>query len=164
MMESIENLIPDNKGNHLVVVLYFYDNQDKSHTSQIPSEFLELDIADINIRKLELDRPLAVGAFFRMCNWLVEQFLLYPNAVFSFICSTDDLINHHGIAPEMYRWNLFECLYFRNKLKLLNLGISSKEIVVGPEGYQTYARVFYRDKHAPIIHIVESHLHSKYSG
>lgn len=151
-------------GNHLVVVLYFYDNEDKLSTFQIPSEFLELDIADINIRKLALNNPLNIGAFFKMSNWLLEQFLLFPNAVFSFICSTEDLMtNHLEISPERYRWNLFECLYKRNKYKLHNLGINSKEIIVGPEGYQTFARVFYRDRHAPIIHIVEAHLQTKYN-
>ena len=28
-IETIETLIPDNEGNHLVVVLYFYDDEDK---------------------------------------------------------------------------------------------------------------------------------------
>lgn len=46
-MESIETLIPDNEGNHLVVILYFYDDRDKADTFQIPSEFMGLSIADI---------------------------------------------------------------------------------------------------------------------
>ncbi len=52
-MDSTEILIPDNEGNHLVVVLYFYDDNDKADTFQIPQEFAELDIADININKLD---------------------------------------------------------------------------------------------------------------
>lgn len=163
-MESIETLIPDNEGNHLVVVLYFYDYNDKTSTFQIPQEFAELDIADININKLALDKPLKIGAFFKMCRWLLEQFLIYPNAVFSFICSTDPLETHHAnIQPEQYRWNLFESLYNRKRPELIKFGIKSTDIIVGPKDYQTYARVFYRDKHSPIIHLVIAHLNNKYS-
>ena len=163
-MESIETLIPDNKGNHLVVVLSFYEESDKTDTFHIPIEFSELDIIDINIHKLDLNKPLAVGAFFKMCKWLIERLLLFPNAVFSFICSTEDLSTHHdNLAPEMYRWNLFECLYNRNKSVLSDLMIQSKKVVVGPLGYQTNARVFFRDIHSPIIHIVEDHLKDKYA-
>ena len=35
-MESIETIIPDNEGNHLVIVLSFYDDNDKTGTFQIP--------------------------------------------------------------------------------------------------------------------------------
>lgn len=35
-MESIETLIPDNEGNHLVVVLTFYDNSQKTDTFRYP--------------------------------------------------------------------------------------------------------------------------------
>jgi len=164
-MVSVETIIPDNKGNHLVVVLYFYDDNDKTETFQIPKEFAELDIADVNINKLEIDKPLGLRAFFGMCQWLMEQFLLYPNAVFSFICSTDPLdVRHSDIRPEQYRWNLFELLFTRNKNRMSELGIHSKNIAVGPEGCQTYAKVIYRDKHLPIIHLVTAHLDSKYSG
>lgn len=164
-METIETLIPDNEDNHLVVVLYFYDDNDKTGTFQIPQEFAALDIADININKLDLNKPLGLKAFFEMCNWLFNQFLLYPNAVFSFICSTDPLDSRHiDILPELYRWNLFESFYIRYQSKMEDLGIRSKGIIVGPDGYQTYARVFYRDKHSSIIHIVVAHLNSKYSG
>ena len=163
-METVETLIPDNEGNHLVVALYFYDNQDKVSTFHIPDEYLELDIIDINIRKLDLNKPLGTGALFKMCQWLIDQLSVYPNAVFSFICSTEDLnTNHDHLQPEMYRWKLFECLYIRNLPKLSNLNINSREIIVGPDGFQTNARVFYRNDHAPIIHIVEAHLKEKYS-
>lgn len=163
-MDSIEILIPDNEGNHLVVVLSFYDDNDKTGTFQIPAEFAELDIADISINKLNLNRPLGLPALFRMCQWLIDQFLMFPNAVFTFICSTDLLDTHHpDIASEQYRWTLFEHLYQRNAPKLRTLGILSKDIIVGPDGYQTYAKVFYRVGHAPIIHLVIDHLNSKYS-
>ncbi len=162
-METVETLIPDNEGNHLVVVLYFYDEDYKVVTFQIPSEFASLDIADININKLEINKPLSLRAFFRMCNWLIEQFMTFPNAVFTFICSTDPLdTNHPGISPEQYRWNLFESFYHRYFARLTELGIESKNIIVGPEDYQTFARVFYRIKHAPIIHLVTQHLKNKY--
>lgn len=32
-MESVETLIPDNEGNHLVVVLNFYEDNQKADTS-----------------------------------------------------------------------------------------------------------------------------------
>lgn len=162
-MESVETLIPDNEGNHLVVVLNFYEEGQKTDTFQIPSEFSKLEIADIAIEKLNLDQPLGLRAFYRMCQWLVEQFEQFPNAVFSFICSTDPLeTNHKGIAPEQYRWNLFEYFYKHNIDILKKLGIESKDIIVGSDGYQSFARVFYRTSHAPVIHLVTAHLESKY--
>ena len=162
-MESVETLIPDNEGNHLVVVLNFYEDSQKTDTFQIPYEFSNLEIADIAIEKLNLDSTLSIRAFHRMCQQLIEQFTQFPNAVFSFICSTDPLeTNHNKIAPERYRWNLFEAFYQRNIAKLNELGIESKDIVVGPDGYQTFARVFYRMCHAPVIHLVIAHLNSKY--
>lgn len=162
-MDTIDTLIPDNKGNHLVVVLYFYDDADKTSSLNIPSEYIDIEIADINIRKVDLDKPLDIVAFFEMCRWLIKQFLIYPNAVFSFICSTDSLdTNHVALTPEKYRWSLFEHLFLRNKQKLSDLKIKSNNIIIGPEGYQTYAKVFYRDRHAPVIHLIESHLKEKY--
>lgn len=162
-MNQIENLIPDNEGNHLVIVLNFYDEIQKNNVFQIPSEFSKFDIVDISINKLFLDKPLHLRAFFKLCQWLIEQFNIYHNAVFSFICSTDHLLTHHQyINPEYYRWMLFESLYQRNKSNLLALGIESKSIVVGPDGYQTFARVFYRQKHSSIIHIIVDPLENKY--
>lgn len=147
-----------------MVVLSFYDDIDKTDTFQIPEEFAGLDIADISINKLDLDSPLGLTAFFKMCRWLTEQFMIFPNAVFSYICSTDQLeTNHPEINPEQYRWNLFESFYKRYNAQLQNMGVESQEIIVGPEGYQTFARVFYRVSHAPIIHLVISHLTNKYS-
>lgn len=71
-MESVETLIPDNEGNHLVVVLYFYDDRDKNLTFQIPQEFIDLDIIDINIKKLDMLRNVANHAFYKLCDWLLE--------------------------------------------------------------------------------------------
>ncbi|MDE7402877.1 MAG: hypothetical protein K2M87_05655 [Muribaculaceae bacterium] len=143
-MESIESLIPDNEGNHLVVVLSFYDDTQKLDTFQIPSEFINLDIADISIAKLNLDAPLGLRAFYQMCHWLIDQFTQFPDAVFTYICSVDPLAtNHNMIAPEQYRWRLFEAFYQRFLNKLNSLGIEAKDIVVGPEGYQTFAKNTY---------------------
>lgn len=162
-MESVETLIPDNEGNHLVVVLNFYEDSQKADTFQLPREFIELEVADIAIEKLYLGRPLGVRAFYRMCQWLIEQFVQFPNAVFSFICSTEPLeTNHRNMAPEQYRWNLFEYFYQHNSDRLKKFGIESKDIIVGPDGYQSFARVFYRTSHAPIIHLVVAHLENKY--
>lgn len=162
-MDTIETLIPDNKGNHLVVVLYFYDNSSKINAFQIPPEFHDIEIADININKLDIDKPLGLVAFNKMCDWLIEQFMLYPNSVFSFICSLEPVGNYnHLLSPEKYIWNLFDLLFRRNIPKLERLGIHSKNIIVGNGNYQTDARIFYRDKHAPIVYIVESHIIEKY--
>ncbi len=162
-MESIETLVPDNEGNYLVVVLSFYDKNDKSNTFQIPEEFEELDIADISIAKIDLSKPLHLRAFHGMCRWLIEQFMIFPNAVFSFICSTDPLdTNHPEIEPQKYRWDLFEYFFQRHHTQLHRMGVVSKDIIVGPEGYQTFARVFYRSSQSPIIHVVIDHLSSKY--
>ncbi len=55
-------------------------------------------------------------------------------------------------------------IFIRNKKRLNELNIHSKFILVGPDGYQTYARVFYRDRHAPVIHLVIDHLKDKYNS
>lgn len=163
-METVETLIPDNEGNHLVVVLYFYDEDYKTSTFQIPQEFADLDIGDININKLDSNKPIHHRAFFHMCRWLIEQFITFPNAVFTFICSIDPLeTNHQKLSPEQYRWTLFENLFQRNIPKLKELGIESQNIIVGPEGYQSFAKVFYRAKHAKIIHLVTRHVEGKYN-
>ena len=62
----------------------------------------------------------------------------------------------------------FENLYQRNIPKLTEMGIESGDRVKGyncrNRGYQTFARVFYRIKHAPVIHLVIQHLTNKYSA
>lgn len=162
-MESIETLIPDNEGNHLVVVLNFYEDCQKTNTFQIPAEFSTLEIADITIEKIFIGQPIGLRVFHKMCHWLVEQFLQFPNAVFTFICSTDSLkTNHENITPAQYRWKLFEYFFHKNTNKLQQKGVEAKSLIVGPEGYQSFARVFYRTPHAPIIHLVVSHLEDKY--
>lgn len=163
-MESVETLIPDNKGNHLVVALHFYDETIKLDSFEIPLEFSDLDIADISINKLDPDRPLGLSAFNGLCSWLIGQFLIFPNSVFSFICSTNPLdTNHEDLSSEEYRWALFESLLKRNKRKLDDLEIISRDIIVEVGEFRTYARVFYRGEHAPIIHLVTDHLTQKFS-
>ena len=155
-MESVEALIPDNKGNHLVVALHFYDETIKLDSFEIPLEFSDLDIADISINKLDPDRPLGLSAFNGLCSWLIGQFL--------FICSTNPLdTNHEDLSSEEYRWALFESLLKRNKHKLDDLEIISRDIIVEVGEFRTYARVFYRGEHAPIIHLVIDHLTQKLS-
>ena len=118
-MEPLETLISDNEGNHLVVVLSFYEEDQKTDTFRIPIEFTNLEIADISIQKLYLNKSLGLRAFYKLCDWMIEQFLQFPNTVFSFICSTDPLItNHHTITPSLYRWKLFESLYYRRITRL----------------------------------------------
>lgn len=91
-----------------------------------------------------------------------EQFCLYQNAVFSFICSLDDLdTNHKNMAPELYRWNLFDALYHRFIQYNQYVDIQVQDIIFGPEDFLSYTRIFYRSKHKPIIHIVGSYLKGK---
>lgn len=162
-MKSIENLIADNEGNHLMVALDFYDEDYKLNVLQIPTEFGDMEVVDINIAKRDLEMPLHYRAFGHMSQWLVEQFMLHGDAVFTFICSIDPLDSRHGnLAPEKYRWNLFDSLYRR--ACSLNPGLHDvliQDIVIGPDGYQSFGRVFFRDRHAPIIHIVIDHLKEK---
>ncbi|MBD5292713.1 hypothetical protein HDR69_04395 [bacterium] len=162
-MDTIETIIPDDKGNYLVVVLNFYDDIDKAEVFQIPEELANFEIADINIQKKQLDQPLAPKAFFRMCDWLISQFCLYPKAVFSFICSISELgVRGSRWRPEEYRWNLFEVLFRRKQPELDSRNIRFLDIIVGPEGYQTYGKIFFRDRHYAVVNLVESHLVNKY--
>lgn len=94
-MESIENIFSDNKGNQLMVALYFYDKDEKINTLNIPEEYADIEIADINIEKVELGEPLHYGAFVAMNKWLFKQFELHSDAIFSFICSLDELDTNH---------------------------------------------------------------------
>lgn len=158
-MESIENTFSDNKGNHLMVALDFCDKSYKQETLQIPEEYSDIEIVDINIEKVYLDKPINSIVFFKMSSWLLQQFLSQENAIFCFICSTDELENNHPtIKPQMYRWSLFDKLYQR---MLNKISFNIQDVIVGPEGYQTFGRAFYRDKHAPILHLVVAHLKEK---
>ncbi len=162
-MDTVGTLIPVSEGNHFMVVLSFYDDVQKYDTFQLPVEYITLEIADISIEKIDLDRPIHLRAFIQMRRWLIEQFLLFPNSVFSYICSIDPLETNHGaFSPEFYRWKLFEALFLRIADTLGELGILTQDIIVGPPGYQTFAKVFYRSAHSPVIHLVVSHLNSKY--
>lgn len=163
-MESIENIFSDNKGNQLMVALYFYDKDEKINTLNIPEEYADIEIADINIEKVELGEPLHYGAFVAMNKWLFKQFELHSDAIFSFICSLDELdTNHKNIPPEQYRWRLFDALYHRFIKYNPNIDIHIQDVIFGPDDFLSYTRTFYRSKHAPIIHIVGSYLKEKYN-
>lgn len=162
-MKSIETIIPDNEGNHLVVTLIFYEDVDKSVVFGIPDMFKSLDIGDISISKIALDRPLGIKALLDMGHWLLDQFQLFPEAVFTFICSIDELeIKRTEMRPELYRWKLFDVLTKRLLPQMKGLGISVQDITVGPEGFESFARVYYRQKHASVVHVVIANLKSKY--
>lgn len=142
-----------------MVTLYFYDDYDKRTTFCIPEEFAAIDIIDINIAKVFLDKPIGPSAFFRMSSWLLQQFDKHEDAVFTFICSTEELdTNHPDKLPQDYRWELFNRLYARIAE---SVNINVQDVVVGPDGFQSFGRAFYRDKHAPIIHFVASYLKGK---
>lgn len=159
MIGVIEHIFSDNEGNHLMVALDFYEESYKQEVLQIPAGYSNIEIVDISIEKTDLDRPIHPSVFFRMSSWILEQFSNYPNAIFCFICSTDELDNNHqDMQPQMYRWNLFDKLCQRIYGKA-NFNI--QDVIVGPEGYQSFGRAFYRNQHAPIIHLVTSHLQEK---
>lgn len=157
-MNSIECTFSDTKGNHLLVALDFYDSRYKKDSLQIQEEFFDIDIIDINIGKVYLDKPISPAVFFKMSNWLLDQFKLHDNAVFTYVCSIDDLdCNHKEIEPQLYRWKLFDLLFQRTSKAHINV----QDVIVGPKDFQTFGRAFYRDKHAPVIHIIAAHLQDK---
>lgn len=143
-----------------MVALDFCDDDYKQNTLNIPEEFSDVDIVDINIEKVYIDKPISAAVFFRMSAWLLLQYNIHDNAVFSFICSTDELhnVNPRALSPQMWRWTLFDRLFHRVKDKR---DINLQDIMVGPDDYITYGRAFFRAKHAPIIHIVCAHLQEK---
>ncbi len=158
-MESIEQTFSDNEGNHLLVALYFCDEEYKRDTLHIPEEYTYINIIDIDITKAYVDQLVHYSVFFRMSSWLLQQFDIRDDAIFTFICSTDELnTNHPDALPQEYRWNLFDRLYQRYAARA---GINIQDVAVGPEQYQSLGRAFYRDKHAPIIHIITSYLTEK---
>lgn len=113
-MESIEKTFSDEKGNHLLVALYFCDESYKRDVLHLPEEYAGVKVVDINITKVYEDRPIGCGVFFRMCTWLFRQFGEQEDAVFTFICSIDELAtNHPDALPQDYRWRLFDRLYQR---------------------------------------------------
>ena len=158
-MNSIKETFSDNEGNHILVALNFYDELDKRSTLQIPEEYADIEIVDINISKVHLDKPINHAMFFKMSTWLLHQFESHKNGIFTYICSTDDVISNHGdILPQMYRWTLFDRLFRR--LRIAH-HINVQDVIVGPQGYTTYGRAFYRDIHAPIVYIVTAYLQDK---
>lgn len=165
-METIEKIFSDNTGNHLLVALYLYDTEYKQDTLYIPAEYDYIEVIDINIEKVILDKPIHPAVFFKMSTWLLQQFREHKDSILSFICSIEELpTNHPEDLPQLYRWNLFDRLYQRlvgrDPMKFQNINV--QDVIVGPEGYQSYGRIFYRDGHAPIINIVISHLRDKQS-
>lgn len=162
IMESVENLFSDNEGNHLAVALDFYDENYKYKVLNIPVEFSDIQIVDISISKVELDKPIHYSAFVKMIRWLLGMFNECADAVFSFSCSIDELETNHALmSSSEYRWKLFDVLYRRSKIYFGDLKINVQDIIIGPDGFQTYGRAFYRDRHAPIIHLITSHLQEK---
>lgn len=159
-MDSIENTFSDNEGNHLMVALDFCDNDYKQDSLNIPTEYSDVEIVDISIEKVYLEKPINPIVFFQMSSWLLEQFEIHDNAVFTFICSTDELPTgtRNYKTPQIWRWTLFDRLFNRIKTKT---DLNSMDVIVGPEEYLTYGRAFYRSKHAPIIHIISAHLKEK---
>lgn len=161
-MQHEETLISDNEGNYLVVALDFYDYDYKISTLSIPEEFCYIDVVDINIRKLILNMPLGYVAMSKLIRWLIAQFI-DSNAIFTFVCSIDPILSRHkDMQPELYRWKWFDSLYKRASQAGLTAGINVQDVIFGPEGYKSYSRAFYSQAQAPIVHLLASHLTSKY--
>lgn len=161
-MDSLENLISDNEGNHLLVALDFYDDEYKMRYLHIPEEFAEVEVADISIEKNILDRPLNYRAFSRLTGWLLQQYDAHPDAIFTFICSIDPIqTRHHDILPQEYRWRLFDTLFLRAMALRPYSDIMIQDVIIGPEGFQSFGRAFYRMRHSPLIHLIASHLRDK---
>lgn len=159
LMDSIEKTFSDKGGNHLLVALYFYDLDYKQNILNIPAEYADINIIDIDITKAFVDLPINSIVFFRMSDWLLHKFEEMEDTVFTFICSTAELDTHHPhILPQQYRWNLFDKLYQRKKM---NNKIKIQDAIIGPEGYQSYGRAFYHEKQSPIIHLISSYLKDK---
>lgn len=147
-----------------MVALYFYDEYEKIHVLNLPEEYAGIDVVDISIEKFDLKKPLYYAAFAAMNKWLFHQFELHPNAVFSFICSLDEIDNNHkDMTPAQYRWELFDALYERFLRNNRSADVLKQDVIFGPEGYVSYTRTFYREKHASIIHIISSYLRDKYN-
>ncbi len=158
-MGAIEKTFSDSEDNHLLVALCFCDEEYKRTSLNIPEEYADIKIIDIDITKAYVDRPIHYSVFFKMSTWLWEQFNEQQDAVFTFICSIDDLdTNHNDILPQDYRWTLFDKLFHRKENEY---DVSIQDVIVGPPGYQSFGRAFYRDKHAPVIHIIASYLNEK---
>ena len=157
LMEHIEQIFSDNEGNHLLVALYFCDDEYKLESLHIPEEYSQIKIIDINISKA-YDRPIHFSVFRRMSSWLLKEFERREDSIFTFICSTDHLnTNHPEILPQEFRWALFDKLYLRHASTRVNV----QDVIVGPEGYQSLGRAFYHPQHAPIIHVTVSYLQEK---
>lgn len=162
-MQREEILISDNESNHLLVALDFYDDEYKLQTFNIPPEFSNIEIADISIEKDDLNKPIGLKAFMDMTRWLYKKYIDNNNVIFTFICSIDSLAtNHHDLSPQTYRWRLFDMLFKRAIDNNYIPPIKTQDITIGPDGFQSFGRAFYRDAHAPIIHLISTHLSDKY--
>ena len=141
-----------------MVALDFCDDQYKLLALNIPEEFANVEICEISIEKYYLDKGIHFSAFFKMGTWLLEQFNLHPNAIFTYVCALGDLqTNHSAYRPQFYRWKLFNTI--QNRLKFD--GVLVQDVVIGEGDNCIYAKAFYRDCHRPIIHLITTYLTDK---
>ena len=158
-MDPIKHTFSDKEGNHLLVALYFCDEEYKRDSLHIPEEYWCIKVIDISITKAEVERPIHFSAFFKMSSWLLQEFEKHDDAIFTFICSTEELkTNHPTFLPQEFRWELFDKLYRRQSN---TSQINVQDVVVGPEGDQSLSRAFYREKHAAIINVIVAYLEEK---
>lgn len=158
-MKSIEHEFSDKEGNHLLVALCFCDEDYKRNSLHIPEEYADIEVIDISIAKVYVEKPIHFSVFFKMSSWLLQEFEKHEDIIYTFICSTEELdTNHPTFLPQEFRWELFDKLYRRQSD---NSYINVQDVIVGPDGYQSLGRAFYRDKHSPIINIIVDYLQEK---
>lgn len=128
-MESIEQRFSDKEGNHLLVALYFCDDDYKRNSLHIPEEYADIKVIDISITKVYVERPIHFSVFFKMSSWLLQEFERHEDAVYTFICSTEELdTNHPNFLPQEFRWKLFDRLYIR---QANTSHINVQDVIVG---------------------------------
>lgn len=164
-MESLEFKIPDNKGNQLLVALYFYDENQKINECHIPEKWKSVDVIEINITKEKVELPIDFHVFFKLSDELLKIFYEYDNAIMFYEVSFDDLETserHSHLQPSDYRNMLFNSLKERIEAQGRGDGIYIIDTEVGPDGFINYVRIFFREKHLELVKGVAPYLEGKF--
>lgn len=139
------------------MALNFYDSDYKTNILGIPPEFANIEIVDIALEKVYIDNPIHFSVFFKMSSWIFSTFN-QNDAIFSYICSIDSIENNRQLVPQLYRKTLFDLLLKRipDCNNILNM-----DFEIGDGEYKTYGRIFYKQRHIPIIYAVLDNLKDK---
>ncbi|MDE6449433.1 MAG: hypothetical protein K2L41_05055 [Muribaculaceae bacterium] len=165
-MELLEFKIPDNKGNHLLVALNFYDSDQKNNIFKIPRKWSSVEIIEINITKEHVNKPIDVHVFFKLCRELLCIFNQHENAIMFYEVSFDELLlnqRHSYLTPSDYRKKFFDTL----KLWVEKQGCGNNVLIidteVGPDGFVNHVRIFFRKKHLELVEQVTPYISGKYN-